>query len=304
MKSFIYKSFAVAISIAASVVTGFSQTRSVEHDLSPFEAIEASNGFKVTVSRSDLYGVKLTIDDALESYVDCYVKAGVLYLSLDEKKVPKDVKKQYKGRNSGDPTLVAVVYMPVLKSLTLNDESEFYNSGNLSGDSFSLSMTGNSKTSDLKIVSKTVSVTIGKNARLANANVSAEGDFTFSADGKSTAVVTCAAENLNLNISGSSEINLSADIEKKTAITTAGSSKASVSGNSNELSITGKSISSKIDASLFKVSSAVLSTTGTTADIAPEKSLELDLGKGTEISYSGDPAVKIVKIQNATVTRR
>ena len=72
MKALIYKTVAVATLTMASVF-GFAQTRTIEHDFSPFDAIEASNGFKVSTSASDSYGVKLTVDDALESYVEFYV---------------------------------------------------------------------------------------------------------------------------------------------------------------------------------------------------------------------------------------
>lgn len=304
MKSLFTRIVTVAVAIAATSLSAFSQTRVVEHDLSPFEAIEAENGFKVSIVKSDLYGIKLTVDDALESYVECYVKAGTLHISMDEKSIPKDVKKLYKGRNSGDPTLVAVVYMPTLKSLTLSDNSEFYNSGNLSGDSFNLTMGGSSKTSDLRIVSKNVSVSVGKNAKLSNANITAEGDLTVAVDGKSVTSITCAAENLSLTIAGSSEININGAIEKKATVATAGSAKATMSGSAEDLEINGKSTSCKVDASLLKVENALVAVTGTFVDIAPAKTLELDLGKASEVSYSGDPAVKIVKIQNSSVLRK
>ena len=48
----------------------------------------------------------------------------------------------------------------------------------------------------------------------------------------------------------------------------------------------------------------VVSLSGADASVAPTESIELDLGKGAEITYSGDPSVKIVKIQNATVLRQ
>ena len=154
MKSMIIKTLGAATLMMASAIAGFSQTRSVEHDFSPFDAIEASSGFKVSTTASDSYAVKLTIDDILESYVECYVKGGVLHISLDDKSIPKDLKRQYKGRNSADPTLVAIVYMPTLKSITLNDNSEFFNSPNFSGDNFNVTLNGTSKISDMKIVAK------------------------------------------------------------------------------------------------------------------------------------------------------
>ena len=304
MKPLFNRIITLAVLVAASSLSAFSQTRVIEHDLSPFDAIDAENGFKVSIVKSDLYGVKLTVDDALESYVECYVKAGTLHISMDDKNIPKDVKKLYKGRNSGDPTLIAVVYMPILKSLTLSDEAEFYNSGNLSGDSFNLTMSGSSKTSDLKIISKNVNINIGKNAKLSNANVTAEGNLTVTVDGKSVSSLVCAAENLSLSIAGSSEVNVNGIIEKKATVATAGSAKATMSGSANDLEINGKSTTSKVDASLFKVENAVITVTGTFVDIAPSNNLELDLGKASEVSYSGDPAIKIVKIQNSSVLRK
>ena len=48
----------------------------------------------------------------------------------------------------------------------------------------------------------------------------------------------------------------------------------------------------------------VLSLSGADASVAPTESIEFDLGKGAEVTYSGDPSVKIVKIQNASVLRQ
>ena len=294
---------AVAILIMASVISGRSQTRSVEHDFSPFDAIEASDGFKVSTSQSDSYSVKLTVDDALESYVECYVKAGTLHIGLDEKNVPRDLKKQYKGKNSGDPTLVAIVYMPSLKKLILNDNSEFFNSSNLSGESFTLALNGTSKIADLKVVAKTIDIALTKNAKLTNANLSAEGDATINMDSKTTATLSCAAENLILTTAGSSDLTLSANIEKKAVLYVSGTAKLTMSGSANALEVNGKATSAKIDAHALQAETANLVVSGTSMSVAVAQAIEFDLGKGTEVTYSGDPTVKIVKIQNASVLR-
>ena len=303
MKSLIIRTAFVVTLTLALAISGFAQTRSIEHDFSPFDAIEASSGFKVSTSASDNYGVKLTVDDALESYVECYVRGGVLHIGLDDKNIPKDIKRQYKGRNSGDPTLVATVYMPTLKSLTLNDESEFVNSTNLSGDRFTLTMGGSSKINDLKIVAKIVSLNLAKSAKLTNANVTAEGDLTLSTDGKSIVTLDCAAENLIVSAAGSSEITLNGKIEKNLAATIASSSKATLAGSAEVLDVNGKGISSRVDASGLKVSRGILSVSGASVKVNASDNLELDLGKGAEVTYTGDPVIKIVKIQNASVLR-
>ena len=300
MKALIYKTVAVATLTMASVF-GFAQTRTIEHDFSPFDAIEASNGFKVSTSASDSYGVKLTVDDALESYVECYVKAGTLHISLDDKSIPKDLKRQYKGRNSSDPTLVAIVYLPTLKSLTLNDDSEFLNSPNFSGESFTLAMNGTSKINNMKVVAKVVNINLTKNAKLTGAKVTSEGDIAINADGKVAVDMECAAENLLISASGSSDLNLNVKVEKKVDQAIAGSSKTTLSGSSESLVVNGKAISSKIEAAGLKVASAVLTVTGADVNVSPTESIEFDLGRGSQVTYSGDPVVKIAKIQNATV---
>ena len=305
MKSLIKNILAVAAMTVAPALNGFAQTRSVEHDLSPFEGIEASGGFKVKIVQSDSYTAKITVDDALESYVQCYVKAGVLHVGLDDKSVPKDLKKQYKGKNAAEPTLIATVSMPILNSMTLNDDSEFYNTGNLTAENFTLILNGSTGITNLKIVAKTANLTVNKNAKLSNLNVTTEGDITLNGDGKGTVTMECTAENLYVNSAGNCDLTVNGPVEKKVVVTTSGSGKTSVSGTAGSLEVNGsKGGSSKVEATALKVDTATVSLTGGTAEVAPAKNLELDLGKGAEVDYAGDPVIKIVKIQSATVLRK
>ena len=86
MKSLVYSLLTAACLMIASSTGASAQSRSIEHDLPPFEGLEVSDGFKITLSKGDSYSAKLTMDDALESYVQCYVKAGVLHIGIDSKK--------------------------------------------------------------------------------------------------------------------------------------------------------------------------------------------------------------------------
>ena len=154
----------MAVFFAATAVGAYSQTRSMERDLSPFEGIEASAGFQVSLSSGDTYSVRLTMDDALESYVQCYVKAGVLHLGLDSKAIPKDIKNQYKGRNASEPTLVAVVKLPALKSVTLADNAVFTSSAEIATSDFTMNLGGSSAVTNLKLTGKSFNLTLAKNA--------------------------------------------------------------------------------------------------------------------------------------------
>ena len=146
------KSLLATIFMFASIsVLSFAQTRTVEHEFSEFDAISVSDGFKVTMVEKAGYNAKFKVSDALESYIQCYVKAGTLYIGIDEKSVPKEVKKSFKGKNSDGPVLEATVYVPVLNSVTLNDNSTFSSDGSLSSNDFKLSLSGTSSITNLHV---------------------------------------------------------------------------------------------------------------------------------------------------------
>ncbi len=304
MKSLNTKVFAAITLLMASSVFGFAQTRSFEHDLSPFEGIEATDGFKVSVSKSDGYSAKLTVDDALESYVQCYVKAGVLHIGLDDKAIPKDLKKQYKGRNSSEPTLVAVVRIPELKTLLLSDDCKFFSSSDIAASDLSMTLTGSASANNLRITGKTFNLTVSKNAKFTNASVTVEGDLGVTCDSKGIVTLEYKANNLKVTSSGSAEMDIRGDAEEKVSIDASGSSKTTLSGSSKAFEVTGKGTSAKVAASALETLSATITATGISVETNASDNLELDLGRGTEVIFAGNPAINIIKIQAATVTRK
>ena len=284
----------------ASTLCLFSQTRSISHKLSPFTGIEATDEFKVSITKSDDYLAKLTIDDDLESYVQCYVKGGVLHIGLDEKKVPKDLKKKYKARNSNGPTLVANVQLPLLKSLTLQDEAECSCAGEIASQDLTFNLGGSSSAGKLR----TFKLTVDKNARFLESRVTVEDDLIISCDSKGKADIEYRAENLQVDNGGSGEVVLKGPADQKVSVNASGSSKTTLSGSSDKLDVAGKGSSASVDASSLEVDSASLSISGMSASVKARKNLELDLGRGAEVSFSGNPEINIVKIQSASVLRK
>jgi hypothetical protein len=109
-----------------------------------------------------------------------------------------------------------------------------------------------------------------------------------------------AAENLDVNTAGSADLSING-AAKKVTVNSSNSAKTLVSGDAKSLVVTGKGT---IDASGLKVNEAKLNTNGATVKVSASKEIELDLGKGSEVEYDGDPTVKIVKIQSSSVTRK
>ncbi len=298
------KSLLATIFMFASIsVLSFAQTRTVEHEFSEFDAISVSDGFKVTMVEKAGYNAKFKVSDALESYIQCYVKAGTLYIGIDEKSVPKEVKKSFKGKNSDGPVLEATVYVPVLNSVTLNDNSTFSSDGSLSSNDFKLSLSGTSSITNLNVSANSASLSVSKKSKLSSINVKVVDKVTVNAEGSASVVLEFSAKTLEVNNSGSADLAINGQCET-TSVCTAGSAKLSLAGKASILNVSGTGGSSKIDAVTMSVDDVNVSLDGASLTVTPAKNLSLDLGKGASVCYSGDPLVKIVKIQNATVTRQ
>jgi len=190
----IYKALAIATLIATSMSAAIAQTRTIEHEYSEFDSIVASNDFKVNLVVSDTYATKVVVDDALESYVQCYVKAKTLYIALDEKNIPKDVKKSYKGKNVSDPVLTAVVYMPSIKALTLSDGASFTTTSTIENTDFTLSMTDNCSITNMSVtVNKTAEINLSKKSKIASLYLRAD-EAVINADGSGGRLVESGQE--------------------------------------------------------------------------------------------------------------
>ncbi len=294
---------AVIFTISSVHAVAFAQTRTIEHEYSEFDAISVSGGFKVNFVEREGYNAKFKVSDALESYIQCYVKAGTLYIGIDEKSLPKEAKKSFNGKNSDGPVLEATVYVPVLNSLTLSDNSTFSSNVELNSTDFKLSLCGSSGITNLKVNATFATISVSKKSKLSSIRVKAEEKVTVNAEGSSSMVLEYSAKTLEVNNSGSADLAVNGQCETA-SVCTAGSAKLSLSGKACSLNVTGKGGLSKIDAVTMSVDDVNVSLDGAELTVTPGKNLSLDLGKGASVCYSGDPLVKIVKIQNATVTRK
>lgn len=295
--------FAAIFTVTSVPVLSMAQTRIIEHEFSEFDAVSVSDGFKVTMVEKDGYDAKFKVSDALESYIQCYVKAGTLYIGLDDKSIPKEVKKSFKGKNSDGPVLEATVYVSSLNSITLSDDCTFSSNNSLNSGNFKMDLSGNSSIANLNVNAESAVISVNKKAKLSSLNVKAADNITVNADGSATVVLEYSTKTLNINNSGSADLAVNGQCET-VAVCTANSARLSLSGKADSLNVTGKGGSSKIDAVTMSVDDVTVSLDGADLTVTPGKNLSLDLGKGASVCYSGDPVIKIVKIQNATVTRK
>lgn len=287
----------------ASIASAVAQTRTVEHEYGEFKNLSVSGGFQVNLVDDKSYSTKMEVEDVLESYVECYVKSQTLYINLDEKSIPKEIKKSYKGKNSADPVLKVTVYVPSLNSIKLSSNCSLVSEFPLVCDSFELTMEDNSVLNNLEVQAKgTFKLVSSKKANVGSMNVKAK-KIDITSSGSSVITGHVEADKIMVTSSGSSEVSLTGKA-KDAELEQSNSSKTLLTGSASTLSITGKGSSAKVDASGFKVGSASLDLAGITVSLDASDSIELNLEKSSEVTYSGNPKISIVKILNSSVLRK
>jgi hypothetical protein len=285
--------------------------------VSEFNALNVSDDFDVTVSRGN-YGVHLTVDKDLAPYVEVYVRSKVLYVAYDEKAVPKDIRKLYKGKGSLTPVFRVAVYTPELQAVTLSDNATLLGVEEFMASDFDLTAAGKSQVKNLTITASSAKINLKKSAiatmyvktdrgveistdNSANLKISFTGrELALTADGSSVVVADGPTKALNLAVGGSSQVSISSDTEK-VDINAEGSSKLTLTGKALEMKVKG-SRSSVVDAfamPLEKVEANLSNTSTVTVTVS--KQVYANLVGGSALFYSGTPVFDIEKIVKSTL---
>jgi len=290
---------AVALSICA--VTASAQTKQISHDFSAFDALDVDYDFDVRVVESRKYSISLNVDEVLKDYVQTYVKNHTLYITLDQKSLPSDIKKLFRSRRSSGPLLEATVYMaePLV----------------------SVAMAGGSTLSvNEDIECKEFRIDMKENARITKLTVDA-GTVDVFMTGKTFADMVLYADDIKLNVSGSSLVELEQDSENlaivgggsaeiraegetlNAELTTSGSSKITLDGKTDKLTVTGSG-SSLVDAINFKTSECTvnLSNSSKVYEAATEV-VHINLSGNSTLVFDGEPTIDIINVKSSTIQR-
>ena len=288
-----------------------------EITVSEFNAVNVSDDFEVTISRGT-YGVRLTVDKELAPYVEVYVRSKVLYVSYDEKAVPKELRKLYRGKGALTPVFRVVAYTPELQSVTLSDNATLTGVEEFVAGDFELTAAGKSQVKNLSVSAASARVILKKNAVASlnlktdrgvevNTDNSSNLKLTFTgrelaltADGSSVVVADGPSKSMNLSTSGSSQVSVTSDTEK-VEVTSEGSSKLTLTGKARELEVKG-SRSSVVDAfamPMEEVEADLSNSSSVTVSVS--KKVSVNLIGGSSLYYSGNPVFEIEKIVKSTL---
>lgn len=288
---------AVALIAAGILSLGTAQAQSAQKQqtFESFSSISVSGDFQVTLTPGSEYGATLSVDQACMPYVQCFVSSGTLIVTVG--KLPKEVKKLYKGKNK--PSYYVVITAPKLGGVSLSDNATLMGTGNFTADQFKLDLAGRSQVRHLTVEDAAAAdVTMAKNT-IAELNLDADR-ISVSTNGSSSLRLQFSAENLALQAHGSSTLSATGDTGT-TALTADGSSKVSLSGNSEEGIAFSTSGSTSVDALACKTPKADVVMTGGTVVEAATEALKLELSGRSSLIFDHDPSIEIVSVKTSSI---
>lgn len=304
--------------VLSSIALMLGASASAQTTLSEFTDIVVSNAFEVTLVKG-AYGINLTVDSNIEPYVQAYVKGQTLEISLDEKAIPKEVKKLYKGKNAPQMVLRAVVYVPeVIRSITLSDEATLMGTDEFSTDGFVLSLDGKAQVKSLNIFASSAAIDLKKNAN-AIMVIKASGDIAAQVADNAVLQLTSECKNMKITGNGSAQVTSNGGCSNFTAIgdgkssimantntevvylDMTGNSKISLTGSANSMSLKGAK-SSTIEAVNMVVATVDAVINSATATVNATEKIGVDLVGGATLYFSGTPQFAINgKISKSTL---
>ena len=287
----------LAYAFIFSVLPSKAQTKDVYHDFSMFTSLNIRN-FEVYVEKSENFGIKLSVDELLERYVEAYVKNKTLYVSIDFKDVPRDIRKIYKGKNVEPPILRVTVFMGNINEISLSEGAVFSASEQLESDRFDLKLYDNSKISGLMLNANTANIVLEKkSSALLNLNVK---EVTIKTYGASNLKLNHTSEYLSLDASNYSSNSIIGDCSVLD-ITAGGTSQITLQGNCKKLNIEAMK-ASMINALELSTNEAKIKQSGSSVvtENASDK-LTVEMDGNSFLYFNGEPVVKVISIKSSSL---
>lgn len=283
-----------------------------------FNAVSATDNFEITLE-SGACDVKVTADQQLSPYVQVYVRSKVLYITYDEKSVPKDIRKLYKGRNAPTPVFRVTVTLPELNGLYLSENVTVMCRDDFEAGRFDLTLSDKSQVKNLSVHAQSATVSLRKNTQ-AVLDLSADNTLDLSAEGNANLRAEVSAKDLVLVPAGSSTLNITARQVDNVTVRGAGSGKLLFAGDVERMDLQGTASSSlglsgtagtllikaeknvNVDGSAFQVQRLEADLSGSArADVNVSETLDATLVGGSALYYSGSPVFRIGKIVKSTL---
>ena len=292
--------FILFVALAQAPLFGQSVREMVHEELPAFHSIELGGDFSLDIEYGKQYRVRLSVEELYADYVMFSALDSTLSVTMDERRIPAEVRRVFRGRDAAPAFKVSVTMPETLRSLQLTGRSVLLSADDLvvDPDTFTLKVTDNARVASLAFGSGRVSLALDKKA-----------DVDLS--------VTC--DSLSVSQAGTADLDMTHHT-KVTAIEVSGSSTFTVKGETGLLKLDSRGFSksilngkapvvryklansSQVNATLLEAERAFVEMSGLgTLTQAASEELSVDLSGGATVYFLNDPSIHVIYLKNASL---
>lgn len=273
----------------------------VRDELPAFSGISLGGDFILDIQYGKQYAARLDVEELLAEYVQFSVMEGMLTVSLDERRVPGEVRKLFRGKDAAAPTLRVSVTMPeTLQSLQLEGRSVLLSADDLvvDPDGIDIRVTDNARISSFAFGSGRVSLSMDKKAE-AGLSVTADS-LSLRQSGTSTLALSQNTTASNLEVSGSCTLTAGGETGLL-KLDSKGFAKVILNGKTPVVRYK-LANSSQVNATVLEAGRAFVEMAGLgTLTQGASEELTVDLSGGATVYFLGDPAIHVIYLKNASL---
>ena len=293
--------FALALAVITAIAANAQASLVQENDYESFSSVNISDDFIVKLNSADKYSVKTISDERVAPFVSCYVKNGVLYVSLDRKSFTPELKKQLKAKGAAKPVLEVEVYFPSIKSLEMSGNTNLQIADVVKAENFTLVLSDKAKVNKLNVESETAEINLSKSA-YANVEATTSKTLYVNTENTSQAIVKHFGNAISLTSAGTSLQNIESEVVNMNASLNGGST-IEVKGSAAKLQVKGAA-TSRLTAEALAADNASVEQTGSSkCHVNVTGNILVNLTGGAMLTFMGKPTIEVDRIVNSTLIK-
>ena len=298
MKRFVVLAVAMLLSCAAA----FAQSQKlIEKQFESFNTIKVEDKFIVKLIHADSFSVRIVSDERISAHVQAYVKNGILYLVLDEKGYPSELKKALRKKGEAKPVLEAEVYAPHFNSLILNGKALLTHCDEFNVNSFNLTVSGDAKVQQLNVVCENADLAISKSATVIG-RFEIANKLHLATSNSSQVTLTQNGGDMVCDLNGSSLVDARTTVQHL-QINANGSAESHFSGNASYITVQASGLS-RTNTELLESPKGAVTQTGTSkCYVNVTDKLIVNLVGGSMLTFKNFPSIEVERIYNSTLIK-
>lgn len=285
-----------------SALRAQSVRETTRSELPAFSRIVLGGDFNMEIRYGKQYQARLGVEELFAEYVRFRVEDSTLTVFMDERRVPVEIKRLFRGKDSASPSFRLVVTMPeTLRSLELTDRAVLLEADDLvvaSSSALELRATDNARIAGFAPGASRIRIDLDKRAA---ADLHANCDsLRVRLAGNASLTLEQHVLVSDIEISGGAELVLTGEAQRMD-VQAKGFSKSILNGTAADVRYR-LSGSTNVNAVNLETRIARSEQNGLcTLTQSASGDLYVDLAAGSTLVYLNDPAIHVLGVKNATL---